>query len=66
MTKLFVHISIPHHAQVSYVTHFQGRIQDFWKGVHMYKGVCVWRGVTLQIVSNFSYISHEHEIIWSH
>ena len=35
------------------------------KGVHMYKGVCVW-GYALLILSHFSYISHENEIIWSH
>ena len=40
----------------------QGLIQDFWKGVHMYKGV----GLALLNLSHFSYISHENEIIWSH
>ena len=31
----------------------------------MYRGVCVCvGGVTLLILSNFSYISHENEIIW--
>ena len=40
----------------------QGRIQDFWKG-----GSYVFRcGVRLLILSHFSLISYQNEIIWSH
>ena len=33
----------------------QGRFQDFWKGVHMYKGVCL--GVALLVLSFFLHIA---------
>ena len=36
-----------------------GRIQDFWKEVHMYKD----EGVRFADLSHFSLISHENEII---
>ena len=56
--------------------HVSGKSQSKWfssahprggsrisgNGVHMYKGV----GFALLILSNFSQISHENEIIWSH
>ena len=45
-----------------YDQEMQGQIQDFWKGFHMYK----YRGFALLILSHFSQISHENEIIWSH
>ena len=41
----------------------QSRISE--KGFCLYKGVCVGGSLVL-ILSNFSYIPHENEIIWSH
>ena len=40
----------------------QGRFQEFWKGVRIYKGV----GVHFADFISFFSISHEIEIIWSH
>ena len=41
---------------------YRGRPRISVKGVHMYKGT----GFAFLILSNFSEIPHENEIIWSH
>ena len=43
-------------------TYDRGGSRISGKGVHMYKGV----GFALLILSHFSKIAHENEIIWSH
>ena len=47
--------------QLIHVRQFRGGSTISGKGVHMYKGV----GFVLLIISNFSYIFHENEIILS-
>ena len=41
---------------------YRGGSRNSGKGVHIYKGT----GFAFLILSHFSLISHENEIIWSH
>ena len=54
-----VHLQLIWSLQRDKIAIVQGRFQDFWKGVNMYKGV----GFRFADFISFS-ISHENEIFW--